>query len=176
MALMTRSRRRVPGVLAAFVHIDSAVEAIRALRARGHRDLVVYSAAPNHEIEEALDHGVSWVRLFTLIGGLTGCAAGFGMTIWMSLDWPVLVGGKSIASIPPYVVIAFELTILLGALSTVTAVALFIVAQRRRGIPYDPNFSDDRIGVFVPAGSDQVRPVEQLLRTAGAVEVRLEAA
>jgi Protein of unknown function (DUF3341) len=176
MAFMKRSRRRVPGVLAAFVHVDAAVDAIRALRARGHRNLVVYSASPNHEIEEALDQGVSPVRLFTLIGGLTGCAAGFGMTIWMSLDWPLLVGGKTIASIPPYVVIAFELTILLGALSTVTAVALFSVLQGRRGIPYDPNFSDDRIGVFVPAGDDQVRTVEQLLHTAGAVEVRHEAA
>jgi hypothetical protein len=98
------------------------------------------------------------------------------MTIWMSLDWPVLVGGKTIASIPPYVVIAFELTILLGALSTVAAVALFAVLMGKRGIAYDPKYSDDQIGVFVPAGPDQIRPVEQLLRTAGAVEVRHEAA
>jgi len=168
--------RRVPGVLASFVHVDAAVDAIRALRARGHRNLVVYSAAPNHEIEEALDQSVSPVRLFTLIGGLTGCAAGFGMTIWMSLDWPLLVGGKTIASIPPYVVIGFELTILLGALSTVTAVALLSVLMGKRGIAYDPKYSDDQIGVFVPAGSDQAGPVEQLLRLAGAVEVRHEAA
>jgi hypothetical protein len=168
--------RRVPGVLASFVHVDAAVDAIRALRARGHRNLVVYSAAPNHEIEEALDQSVSPVRLFTLIGGLTGCAAGFGMTIWMSLDWPLLVGGKTIASIPPYVVIGFELTILLGALSTVTAVALLSVLMGKRGIAYDPKYSDDHIGVFVPAGSDQAGPVEQLLRLAGAVEVRREAA
>ena len=169
-------RRRAPGVLASFVHVDAAVDAIRALRARGHRNLVVYSAAPNHEIEEALDQSVSPVRLFTLIGGLTGCAAGFGMTIWMSLDWPLLVGGKTIASIPPYVVIAFELTILLGALSTVTAVALLSVLMGKRGIAYDPVYSDDQIGVFVPAGSDQAGTVEQLLRSAGAVEVRREAA
>lgn len=168
--------RRLPGVLASFIHVDAAVEAIRALRARGVRDLVVYSAAPNHEIEEALDQSVSPVRLFTLIGGLTGCAAGFGMTIWMSLDWPVLVGGKTIASIPPYVVIAFELTILLGALSTVTAVALLSVLMGKRGIAYDPRYSDDQIGIFVPSKSDQQGPIEQLLRSAGAVEVRREAA
>jgi ActD protein len=173
---MRKRARRAPGVLASFVHVDAAADAIRALRARGHRNLVVYSAAPNHEIEEALDQSVSPVRLFTLIGGLTGCAAGFGMTIWMSLDWPLIVGGKPIASIPPYVVIAFELTILLGALSTVAAVALFSVLQGKRGIAYDPGYSDDQIGVFVPAGSDQVAPVEQLLRSAGAVEVRHEAA
>jgi len=170
-----RSRRR-PGVLASFIHIDAAVEAIRARRATGHRDLVVYSAAPNHEIEEALDQGVSPVRLFTLVGGLTGCAAGFGMTIWMSLDWPLVVGGKTIASVPPYVVIAFELTILLGALSTVAALILFSVLQAKRGVAYDPRFSDDEIGIFVPGGADQQGTVEQLLRSAGAVEVRREAA
>jgi hypothetical protein len=172
MASLTRTRRR-PGVLASFVYLDAAVEAIRALRAGGHRDLVVYSAAPLHEIEEALDHSVSPVRLFTLIGGLTGCAAGFGMTIWMSLDWPLIVGGKTIASIPPYVVIAFELTILLGALSTVAAMVLFSAVMGKRGIAYDPRYSDDLIGIFVPGGTDQV---EQLLRSAGAVEVRREAA
>jgi hypothetical protein len=172
MASLKRTRRR-PGVLASFVYVDAAVEAIRALRAGGHRDLVVYSAAPLHEIEEALDHSVSPVRLFTLIGGLTGCAAGFGMTIWMSLDWPLIVGGKTIASIPPYVVIAFELTILLGALSTVAAMVLFSAVMGKRGIAYDPRYSDDLIGIFVPGGADQV---EQLLRSAGAVEVRREAA
>jgi hypothetical protein len=162
------------GLLASFVHVDAAADAIRALRARGMRNLVVYSAAPNHEIEEALEHRVSPVRLFTLIGGLTGCAAGFGMTLLMSYNWPTVVGGKPIGSIPPYVVIGFELTILLGALSTVAAVALFSILLGRRGVPYDPQFSDDQIGVFVPATQDLAKQLELLLRNAGAVEVRYE--
>jgi hypothetical protein len=137
---------------------------------------VVYSPAPNHEIDEALSHRVSPVRLFTLIGGLTGCTAGFAMTIWMSYDWPAVVGGKPIASIPPYVVIGFELTILLGALSTVAAVALFSVLMGKRGVAYDPRFSDDQIGIFVASPPDQGGAVEQLLRSAGAVEVRHETA
>jgi hypothetical protein len=171
-----RRTRQVPGLLASFVHVDAATDAIRALRAKGFRNLVVYTPAPNHEIEEALDQSVSPVRLFTLIGGLTGCAAGFGMTLWMSYDWPVLAGGKPIGSVPPYVVIAFELTILLGALSTVAAVALFSVLMGKRGIAYDPRYTDDQIGIFVPTTSDQIRSIEQLLRSAGAVEVRHEAA
>jgi hypothetical protein len=73
-------------------------------------------------------------------------------------------------------VIAFELTILLGALSTVAAVALFSVLMGKRGIAYDPRFSDDTIGVFVPATGDQAGTIEQMLRSAGAVEVRREAA
>jgi hypothetical protein len=169
-----RPAKRLAGVVASFIHVDAAVDAIRALRAKGYRNLVVYTPAPNHEIEEALEHGVSPVRLLTLIGGLTGCTAGFAMTIWMSYDWPLIVGGKPIASIPPYVVIGFELTILMGALSTVAAVALFSVLMGKRGAPYDPSFSDDRIGIFVPTTPDQLGPIEQLLSSAGAVEVRHE--
>ena len=45
--------KTVPGVLASFAHVDSAVEAISGLKARGFRDLTVYTASPNHEIEQA---------------------------------------------------------------------------------------------------------------------------
>ena len=164
MATMT------PGVLGSF-HIDAATDAIRALKAQGHKDLTVYSAAPNHELEEALDHKVSPVRLFTLIGGLTGCAAGFAMTIWMSNNWPLLVGGKPIAPVTPYVVFGFELMILFGALSTVAGVIIMSAVQARKRVPYSEKFSDDQVGIFVPCRGDQAAAVEGLLRRAGSVEV-----
>jgi outer membrane protein insertion porin family len=41
-------------------------------------------------------------------------------------------------------------------------------------LAYDPSFSDDRIGIFVPVGPEQAGSVERLLKTAGAVEVRRE--
>ena len=165
----------VPGVLAAFEHVDGATQAIRALKGQGHADLTVYSAAPNHEIEEALGHTGSWVRLFTLVGGLSGCAAGYFMTRWMSYDWPLLVGGKPIAALPPYVVIMFELTILLGALSTVTGMIVLSARRGRKKRPFHPRFTDDRIGIFVPCGPGAVAGVQRVLNTAGAVEVTHEA-
>jgi len=167
--------RKVPGVLASFVHIDAACDAIRSLQGKGRRDFTVYSAAPNHEIEEALGITNSPVRLFTLFGGLIGCAAGFGMTIWMSRDWPLLVGGKPIAPIPPYVVMAFELTVLIGAFSTVAGMMFLAMRDGTPGLAYDPAFSDDRIGIFVPAGADQAGTLAELLRSAGATEVRHDA-
>jgi hypothetical protein len=159
------------GVLASFDHIDAATEAIRALRARGHKDMTVYSSHPNHELEDALETPTSPVRLFTLVGGLTGCTAGFTMAIWMNLDWPLVVGGKPIAAVPAFVVLGFELTVLIGALSSVFGVAVLAFLLRNKGAAYDPRFSDDRIGIFVPAAADQARGVEELVRTAGAVEV-----
>ncbi len=163
-----------PGVLAVFSHLDTTLAAIKQLRSAGHTDFTVYSPIPRHEIEDALGQPVSPVRAFTLVGGIAGCAIGAWITLWMSADWPLVVGGKPVGSIPPYVVIMFEMTILFGALSTILGIlfnALF--AARRLGtILYDPRFTNDRFGVFVPAGSDKVARVESLLREAGAEEVR----
>lgn len=164
--------KMVPGVLAAFKHLDAACDAITALRSQGRKDFTVYSAAPNHEIEHALGIENSPVRLFTLIGGVTGVCAGIGMTFWMSLDWPLLVGGKPIATFPPYVVFMFELMVLLGALSTVAGVVILSLTKPTTGLAYDPSFSDDRIGIFIPCGSSDAPAVERMMRDAGSVEVR----
>lgn len=164
--------RTVPGVLAAFQHIDAACDAIQALRAQGRKDFTVYAAAHNHELEEAVGKSVSPVRLFTLFGGLTGACAGLGMTYWMSLDWPLLVGGKPIATVPPYVVFIFELMVLLGSLSTVAGVVLLSLAKPTTGLAYDPRFSDDQIGIFVPCSGADAASLERMFRDAGSVGVR----
>jgi hypothetical protein len=164
--------KKVPGVLAAFQHIDAACDAITALRAEGRKDFTVYSAFPNHELEHALGVENSPVRLFTLIGGITGVCAGLGMTFWMSLDWPLLVGGKPIATVPPYVVFMFELMVLLGALSTAAGIVILSLTKPTTGLAYDPSFSDDRIGIFVPCGAGEAARLERMFRDAGSVEVR----
>jgi hypothetical protein len=164
----------VPGVLGQFIHVDAACDAIRELKGGGFADLTVYSAAPNHELEEAIGDPVSPVRWFTLLGGLTGCAAGFALALWMSRDWPVLVGGKAIATIPPYVVIGFELTILTASLMSVMAVILLSARKSLKGRPYHPSFSDDRIGIFVPCGAERAAEVQSLLERHGSVEVSRE--
>jgi molybdopterin-containing oxidoreductase family membrane subunit len=164
------------GVVGVFAHVDTAVRAIRELRARGFRKLSAYSPVPLEEFEEALTgDGLprSPVRLFTLVGALTGTVSGFALTLWTSLKWDLVVGGKPIVSIPPYVVIAFELTILLGGLCTLLGLLVTARLPALRLSPrYDPRFTADRFGVEVACPPDQVRAVEEILRTAGAEEVR----
>jgi hypothetical protein len=162
------------GVLAVFAQLDTTLAAIKKLRAAGRTDFTVYSPVPRHEIEDALGQPVSPVRAFTLVGGIAGCAIGAWLTLWMSADWPIVVGGKPVGSIPPYVVIMFEMTILFGALSTILGIVLNAVfgARRTGTILYDPRFTNDRFGIFVPAGSDKAAAVERLLRDSGAEEVR----
>ena len=162
-------------VVGVFAHVDTTVKALEDLRGKGYHDLEVYTPAPIHEIEDVMERGrpVSRVRLFTLIGGLTGTASGFLLTIWSAMQWGLVTGGKPIASIPPFVIIAFELTILFGGLSTVLGMVLLAGLPRFRPSPaYDPRFSNDRFGVAVRCPSGRGAAVGDILRSAGAEEVR----
>lgn len=143
------------GLLASFDYLDDAVDAIKELRKAGFSDqLTAYSSYPDHHIEHALGYGQSPVRVFTLVGGLTGTAAGFAFPIFTSMDWPLITGGKPVLSMPAYVIPAFELMVLFGALFTV--IGLFILTRLPNTVPpvvYDPEFSAGRYGVFVRAGT-----------------------
>jgi len=86
------------------------------------------------EAEEILSRGRSNVRFFALVGAVSGTATGFAFTILTSLSWPLIVGGKPIVSIPPFIIIAFALTILFGALSTFAGFLLLSRLPSLRGI------------------------------------------
>jgi len=160
-------------ILGIFAYQDAAIDAIHRLKQAGTRDFIVYAPYPSHELEHAIEPHQSPVRLFTLVGALTGTATGFALGTWTSLDWPLVTGGKPIISLPPFVIIAFELTILFGALSTV--LGLFIATRLpHRGIDvlYDPSFSAGQFGIRVDAPEERSADVRQILSAAGAAEVR----
>ena len=164
------------GVLGVFAHLDSATDAIRRLRREGYQ-VTTYSPTPRHEIEEALEVPESPVRLFTLTGAFTGTAAGTALATWTSIDWPLIVGGKEIVSLPAFSVIMFELTILIGALSTVAG--LFILGRLPHiGPPeapmYHPSFTAGNFGVFAHAPRDRYDHVQTILSEAGSEEVLVD--
>lgn len=70
------------------------------------------------EVDEVLPRPRSRVRFFALVGAGTGTVTGFAFTILTSLEWGIIVGGKPVVSLPPFLIIAFALTILFGSLST----------------------------------------------------------
>lgn len=164
------------GVLGVFPHLDTATDAIRRLRKEGY-ELTVYAPTPRHELEEALGTKESPVRIFTLIGAFTGTAAGTALATWASIDWPLVVGGKEIIALPGFSVIMFELTILLGALSTVAG--LFILGRiPHMGPPeapmYHPSFTAGNFGVFAHADRDRYGEVQRIMNESGSEEVLVD--
>lgn len=163
------------GVTAAFRELDSTVHAIEELREKKLGDITVYSPTPRHELEEAVGSPSSPVRRFTLVGGLCGVTFGYWIAIWTSNYWPLVTGGKAIASWIPYTIIGFEVMVLVGCLSTVFG--MFYVNRIPRltmTVGYDPRFSHGHYGIFVAAAPDKLDAAEQLLRRHGAAEVRGE--
>ncbi|MEX2205936.1 MAG: DUF3341 domain-containing protein [Myxococcota bacterium] len=153
---------------------EDTAAALRSLKEAGFSELEAYSPVPYHGIEEALDRGPSMVRLFTLIGCLTGVSFGYFMQIWVAYDWPLVIGGKPFASIPAYTIIGFELNILLGALFTVLSLMFFGMWKTRKGHDaYQPGFSGDLFGCVVSCQGDQIARAQDLLKRSGCTEVRV---
>ncbi|MCG8590170.1 MAG: DUF3341 domain-containing protein, partial [Proteobacteria bacterium] len=137
----------MPTLLSVFDQPDAIASAVTKLKSRGFTDLETYSPAPFPEVDDAVHEKPSIVRLFTLVGGLAGVFTGFFIQIWMSWDWPIKIAGKPYASIPPYVIIGFELTILFGGLLTLVGLLVAGRLYPRKADPgYSARFSSEEFG------------------------------
>lgn len=163
------------GVLGIFSYVDVTVDTVKKLKRAGFFKLRVFSPLPNHEIEEVMDEPESIVRFFTLFGAMLGAACGVGFTVLTASDWPIQVSAKPIVSLPPFMVIIFELTILIGALATL--LGLLVNSRLRRNAPrsmYDPRFSVDKFGVMVTCDKEHLKEVEDILSSQGAEEIKFD--
>ncbi len=155
-----------------FSHLDTLLAAMKQLPVEGFREVEVYSPTPHHEIAHLLHRKPSPVRVFTLVGGLTGLATGWAMTIGSTILFPIVVGGKPVISIPPFGVVAYIMTILFGAIATFIG---FLVNARVPQVKvvegYDDRLSSDHFGVLIHCHPEEVVKLEKLLKKLGAVAV-----
>jgi hypothetical protein len=112
--------------------------------------LDVITPVPVPQTETILKMKYSPLRFFTLAGALTGLASGFGLTIFTVLDWPLITGGKPIVSLPPFIIIAFALTILLGSLASFAG---FLILGRLPSLKYiqEPVEHENRFIILLAA-------------------------
>jgi len=163
------------GMLGVFLEIDAACDAIAALKQQNVGKITVFTPTPRHEFEQALRPPRSPVRMYTLIGALSGATFGYWIAIWGSNYWPIVVGGKAISTWIPYTIFAFELMVLVGGLSTVAG--LFIhsrVPRLTMTVGYDPRFSGSHFGVWCECPPERLHDAESIMSNAGAEEVRRE--
>lgn len=162
------------GVMGVFYYVDDATEAVQALRQSGHGNIAVISPVPHHEIEHAMEQGPSLVRWVTFIGGLLGATGGMTLCIYSVLSYPLVTGGKELISIPPFIIPTYESMILMGGLANLIGMlALARLPHLKMKAPYDPRFSEDRIGIWVPCKGDDAKRVEAVLKGHGAEEATI---
>lgn len=156
------------------------VEATRAVKAAGHEIVDVFTPYAVHGLDKAMGLKPSRLPWVCLIFGLLGATAKLWFQVWTSaFNWPVNIGGKPLASIPAFVPVTFEITVLFAGLGTVGA--FLLVSRLRPGrkppVTYD-RATNDRF-VLVLAERDASFDLERttdLCRRHGCVKVeeRLE--
>ncbi|MDD2941623.1 MAG: DUF3341 domain-containing protein [bacterium] len=164
-------------VIGQFKRIEKTRGAIRHMRGQGYDSLELFSPFPSHDLDDEMYVGKrrSPVRMCTLAGALTGCFGAFLMTSWMSLDWPIRTSAKPILSYPAFVVIAFECTILLGAIFTLLGMFHHSRIPALGSFPsYRPQFSEGTFGLCVKVAKEQVDAVKAEFDKCGARDVEVQ--
>jgi hypothetical protein len=168
-------------LISTFSSDAECAHAIEALHGANAHDFRAFFPFPSEKIMEAADHarglGRSRVRIWVLIGGITGFLSAIALTVGTSLEWNLNTGGRPVASIPPYIIIMFELMILFGGISGLLG---FFFHSRLPEFESDPNFrarfGADKFGLVINCAENEVVKIESLLRDAGAEDIQRQAA
>lgn len=108
----------IAGILAEFDGPLALKEAVVGLREAGYEQFEAYSPFPIHGLYEAMGKKRSILPKPVLLGGIAGCFIAILIQWWTNaIDYPFLISGKPLFSLPANIPIAFESLILLGALA-----------------------------------------------------------
>jgi len=164
------------GMLAEFATPADLVRAAEQVREAGYRRWDAHTPFPIHGLDRAMgirDTALGWI---VFGGGLFGCVLGVWMQWWMNAkDYPFIISGKPLWSLPANIPIIFELTILFSALSAFFGMLVL------NGLPkhhhwafFDRRFehvTSDRFFISIEASDPSFDIVEScaLLESAGSI-------
>ena len=162
---------RQAALMGVYEYFDDFLKGLKAVK-EGEFEFTTFTPTARHELTEAVGAKPSPVRRYTLTGGILGVVLGPALGVYTVLAWKFVVSGKPVIPWIPFVIVAFEFTILLGVLFTFAGMLISARLPNRR-LPsyYDPRFSLDRFGIMVSCGNEELENVKRLLREAGAEEV-----
>ncbi len=170
--------------------VDGVMDAARRFRDAGYTKWDVHAPFPIHGIDRAMGIRPTALPWITLVCGLVGMTAGLVLTIytmatefatpWLPFSqalwgYPFIISGKPYNSLPAWIPVVFELTIMFAAYSTVFG--MFIL--NKLPMLYNPLFksdnfrraTSDRFFIAVDVRDPQFGQAEPLLRETGALSV-----
>ena len=162
-------------VVGIFDDEDILLHAVENIREKGLKIHEVYSPFPVHGLDDALGYKRSRLPIAAFMFGATGTSLALLMQIWMlGYDWPMIIGGKNHASLPPFIPVTFELTVLLAAFGMV---GTFFIASDMKPYKWPRQFdlrsTDDKhvMAVDLAANKMSKDEIASLLKSNGASEV-----
>lgn len=133
----------------------------------------VYSPFPVHGLDPLLGLSESRLHIAGFIYGMIGTLTAFlGMTWIFTMDWPVIFGGKPHWSVPAFIPITFELTVLFAAIGMV--VTFYTVCGLGPGVtnpPLDLRITDDKFCIAFDISEVDENTARTFLADTGASEI-----
>src|SRR5882757_4544570 len=154
---------------------DVLLHAVEQIREKGVKIKEVYSPFPVHGLDEVLGYKRTRLPIAAFLFGLTGTSLALFTQIWMlGFDWPMIIGGKNHYSIPPFIPVTFEFTVLLSAFGMVgTFLVVSDLKPYKWPRQYDIRSTDDKHVMAIDLGANKVskEEIRQILKENGATEV-----
>jgi hypothetical protein len=117
---------KIWGLLAEFGSTGDLLDAAAAVRDAGYTRWDAHTPFVLHGLDEAMGIRSSKLPWVVAAGGATGTAAGLALQWWTNaVDYPFLISGKPLFSLPANIPIAFETTILFAAISALIGMLAF---------------------------------------------------
>lgn len=162
-------------ILGVYGDEEIVLKAIKRIRDAGIKIHEVFSPYPVHGMDDALGYKRSRLPRVAFIFGTLGFALALLMQYWMlGYDWQMIIGGKDFASLPPFIPVTFELTVLLSALGMVFT--FFVVSDLKpykRPVIFDRRITDDKhvIAIDIDENSIGKEEISGIVSETGAEEI-----
>ena len=165
-------------VVGLFDGIEKAAAAGNALRALPLAEdrITTLSSVPLPDGSVTRDTRPIRFPRVTLVGWFVGALAGLALALGTYLLYPLITGGKAIVSVPPTLIITYEVA-MLGALAG-TVIAGFRemgLCRFRTKLIHDPRIQEGKILLCASVEpGDQAQRASAAMITAGGIDVRSE--
>jgi hypothetical protein len=151
--------------------------AVKKVRRAGYKIHEVFTPFPIHGLDKAMGLRDTSLHTAGFIYAITGTATAIGFITWaLAVDWQLNFGGKPFFSLPAWVPIIFELTVLFSAVGMVlTFCYLCQVAPFVKKDHFNPRSTDDTFVMALEA-TDKTSDDEVIafLNNLGAKEVAVQ--
>lgn len=135
--------------------------AVKKVRRAGYKIHDVYTPFPIHGLDKEMGLRDTSLHVAGFIYGITGTLTALGFITWMlTVDWPLNIGGKPFFSLPAWIPIIFELTVLFASIGMVlTFCWLCQLAPFVKKDHFNPRSTDDTF-VMALECTDQTNEAE----------------
>lgn len=152
------------------------MEAIKVAK-KDHLEIMdVFTPFPVHGLDHVMGLSESRLHIVGFVYGAIGTLTAFlGMTWIFTRDWPIIFGGKPYWSVPAFIPITFELTVLFASIGMV--VTFYTICGLGPGVTnptLDDRITDDKFCIaFETEGKSEsdIEKIKSFLQGTGAEEV-----